>query len=155
MFLRQALVLASITLALAVTLAVPGRTAPETLACTDGTATGTWINPKDGEPGYAAGKLLVDGSETHVFEADLVAVAPSCLYCIEGLIEGKLTDLATDTTYRVSGSYEGLAFSGAGTFHMDVTTPITDVWIGEINGTFAHKPGKAYGALDGTFTLCP
>ena len=155
MFLRQTLVLPALALLAAALFLAPAQTHPMSLTCSSGDATGTWINPKVPDTGTAEGKLLEDGVETWLIRTDLEATPSGDLYTIQGDIRGKLESLTSDTVYELNGTYEGLRFSGAGTYLMTVTTAPGGVFVGEISGTFAHKPGKAYGTFDGTFELCP
>lgn len=155
MFLRQHLVLPTLALAAAATFLAPARTNPTALMCTSGTATGTWINPKAPDTGSVEGKLLEDGIETYVVRADLIAAPSGNWTTLQGAISGKLESLTSNTVYRIDGVYEGLRFSGTGAYHMVVTTAPGGVYVGDISGSFAHKPGKAYGTFNGTFDLCP
>lgn len=155
MFLRQTLLLPAFAFVATALFLTPAPSQATARSCASGDATGTWINPKVPEFGTAEGKLLEDGIETYVLRTDLEATPSGNLYTIQGDIRGKLESLTSSTVYEINGSYEGLRFSGAGTYLMTVTTAPGGVFVGEISGTFRHKPGKAYGEFDGTFELCP
>lgn len=155
MFLRQTLLLPALAFVAAALFLTPAPTQATARLCASGTATGTWINPKDGELGKAEGKLLEVGLETYVLRTDLEATTPSNPHRIAGDIRGKLESLTTDTVYKLDGTYEGSSFSGAGAYVMRITRVPSGDFVGEISGTFRHKPGKAYGDFAGTFDLCP
>jgi hypothetical protein len=130
------------------------------LACDSGPAAGPWRLPTQSEgTGIASGRLIdsTTNQTAYRLRALLRDVPTPCLSCLQGDIEGTLSDgVGPSPDFLVRGSYFGSFMGGSGQFRARVLRPSNLEVVGIITGDFQDLWGDGeVGRFLGDWRICP